>query len=100
LDGGKLAFTVAASNKASSVVAEKPVGSDWVNAVAKITADRQITLEVNGQRVGSSKISSLIPTDPNDNLQIGADTGSPVLGEKKVGNFTGLMESVRIRNGE
>jgi len=57
-----------------------------------------MTLRVDDRLVGQVQATDLIPRDPNDGLQIGADTGSPV-DKKTPANFHGQIQRVRIYHG-
>ncbi len=99
LSEGKLTFTVTASNRSSTVAAPESIDY-WAMVTAAVTADQNLVLSVDNEVVAKTKLHAFIPSDPNDGMQIGADTGSPVVSDKKLPNFTGLIESVRLYSGE
>jgi hypothetical protein len=53
---------------------------------------------VDDKQVGTTKAKGLIPRNPNDGLQIGSDSGSPV-DNKDSANFQGEIHRVRIFHG-
>jgi len=94
LQQGRPVFTVNGGSKPVSVVAKEAV-TGWVTLTGTITADRQITLAVNGEKTGEASLPQLIDRDPNDPMQIGADRGSPVV-DPVPPPFSGLIERVRV----
>jgi len=98
MEGGKPAFVVAAANKTSRVQAESSVLGRWTTLKAEITAGQMLKLSIDGKPAGEAKLHAMIPTDPNDGMQIGADEKSPVVPETCP--FTGQIESVRVVAGE
>lgn len=99
LKDGRPVFTVHADGKATQIVGAEAITGRWTQLDARIGADRKLVLHVDGVVVAKGKIPAFIPEDPNDSLQIGADTGSPIIG-KDVPPFTGLIESVHLYRGE
>jgi len=100
LEDGKPVFTVVSASSASRVVAPKGVGDGWVRVTATITAAKQLRLTVDGKPAGQARLHDFISRQPNDTLQIGADTGSQVDVKRVVPRFKGVIESVRIYSGE
>lgn len=104
LEGGKPVWTVTSSGTTTSVRGPSPVTGDWVRLTGSIASDRRLVLMVDGREVASGRLESLIPTDPNDGMEIGADRGSPVLEPGAAagdppGGFVGQIGSVRIYSG-
>lgn len=99
LEAGKPVFTVVAQNQPTRVAGQRSVGGEWVKLTARITADQAVRLFVDGEPVADGRLSGPLGT-PNDSLQVGADTGSPVVGDGATPRFVGLIESVRIYSGE
>ena len=98
LKEGRPAFTVVAGGKATTVAARDPI-RDWSTVVGVITAKRQLRLQVNGQWVAEAPLTQLIPADPNDSMQIGADLANLVVSPAPP-KFKGLIERVRVFSGE
>jgi arylsulfatase A-like enzyme len=71
---------------------------DWVNLRATLSNDLQMKIFVDDKQVGTTKAKGLIPRNPNDGLQIGSDSGSPV-DNKDSANFQGEIHRVRIFHG-
>jgi hypothetical protein len=87
-------FTVTVGNHAVAVESKEAV-HDWAVLVGSLTAERKLILTVNGRQVGEARLPSLIESDPNDGMQIGADLGSPVVTPQPP-QFSGLIERVRL----
>jgi arylsulfatase A-like enzyme len=100
LEDGKPAFTVTSGGTATTVAAKQAVTGAWAKVTAKLTADRDLILSVDGKEAAKGKLPQFIRAEPRDALQIGADLGSRVVKTKEVPNFVGLMESVRVYSGE
>lgn len=98
LSHGRPAFTVVTGGRTVTAQAKEPL-ADWATLVGTITADRRVTLRVNGQNAASAPLPDLIERDPSEGLQIGADLGSPVV-EPSPGRFAGWIERVRMYRGE
>jgi hypothetical protein len=92
-------FTVVANKEPSRVAAKRVVTGHWTKLTARYAAGT-VSLAVDEQPADRAILRQAINREPNDGLQIGADAGSPVLGEKRPPPFTGLIESVRIISGE
>ncbi|HPZ84315.1 MAG TPA: hypothetical protein PL064_12815, partial [Thermogutta sp.] len=59
---------------------------------------RQAALYVNGTLVGRKPLPDFISTDRRDSMQIGADTGSPIV-PAGTQRFKGEMKRVTIYRG-
>ncbi len=94
LKQGRPIFTVNAGGKPVSVTAKDAV-TGWITLTGTITDEHQITLAVDGRKVGQASLANLIDRDPNDAMQIGADLGSPVI-DSVPPPFNGLIERVRV----
>lgn len=97
LRGGQPQFVLNAGRVTSRLAATQAVAGRWVTLTAR-WHDDQAELLVDGQVAASGRLREALDAQPNDNLQIGADLGSPVLA-KPLPKFTGLLERVRIFSG-
>lgn len=100
LDQGLPSLTVTVGNSATTVSGRESILGAWTTLAGVITQAQDLRLYVNGKLAGSAKLPGFIAKDPNDGMQIGADTGSPVVEYKHPGKFVGLIESVRLYSGE
>jgi hypothetical protein len=71
----------------------------WAKLTAKLTVNKRLQLYVDGKLEAEAAIDELIFKNPNDGMQIGADTGSQVL-EKNVGGYQGKIEAIRLFMGQ
>ena len=97
LETGKPIFTLVGSNTPTRIEAKDSVKGKWCTVRAQYT-NTEAVLEVDGVVAGRASIASPLSRQPADGLQIGADLGSFVTGKEQP-KFVGLIESVRIYNG-
>ncbi len=97
LEEGRPRFTVSANNRAVTAEASAAI-EGWATLAGCLTEDCRVTLSVNGREVASARLPKPFDRDPNDAMQIGADTGSPVV-EPPPRPFVGLIERVRLFSG-
>lgn len=95
---GKPTFMYRTSSGMKTVIAPVSIIGEWATVTARVTADKQLLLELNGKPAGQTSLSEFITRNPNDGLQIGADLRSFVL-EKEQPQFKGIIENVRIYSG-
>jgi len=95
--GGVPVFAVNAMNKPTSVTAKEGIVDRWVKLTATV-AEGKLSLAVD-EAVTETKLSGLIPREPNDGIQIGADLKSPVDADAARTRLTGKIERVRIHRG-
>lgn len=99
LRAGRPAFAVNVANKQTLISGEVSIAGRWADLAARIAADRRIVLLVDGRQVAQGHLPSLIASDPNDAMEVGADEGSPVV-EPPPPRLTGLVDRVRLFRGE
>lgn len=99
LDKGYPVFAVNTRGRASSIRSKQKVANNWTTVGARITANKQLVLSIDGTEVGRAPLAEFIPRDPADGMQIGADLGNQVVSERPP-RFVGLIESVRIYSGD
>lgn len=95
---GRPGFAVTAAGKPTIITADQAVAGKWVQLAAAVTADRQMTLSIDGQAAASAPLPKFITKDPNDGLTIGADEKTTVMPDSPP-PFTGLIESLQITRG-
>jgi arylsulfatase A-like enzyme len=97
--GGRPAFTVRCNDQGRTAMAKQTTVGRWVH-LAGVIADGQAMLYVDGRLAARVGLPGLMGRDPHDAMQIGADTGSPVLESASALKFTGLLQSVKIYSGQ
>ncbi len=96
---GKPLFGYRSAAGLKTVRGRDSVVGKWAKVTAKLTVDKKLQLYVDGRLDAEVAIEELIFKNPNDGLQIGADTGSQVL-EKKLGGYQGKLETIRLFMGQ
>lgn len=96
---GKLLFGYRSTGGLKTIRGRDPIVGKWTKVNAKLTVDKKLQLFVDGRLEAETAIEELILKQPNDGMQIGADTGSRVL-EKSVGEYRGKIESIRLYMGQ
>lgn len=97
--GGRPAFTVRCDDQARTATAKQATVGRWVHLAGVIADDGQALLYVDGRQAARVGLPNLITRDPHDTMQIGADTGSPILESASALKLAGLVQSVRIYSG-
>jgi arylsulfatase A-like enzyme len=96
---GKPLFGYRTAAGLKSIRGRDSVVGKWAKVTARLTIDKKLQLHVDGRLDAEVAIEELIFKNPNDGLQIGADTGSQVL-EKKLGGYQGKLETIRLFMGQ
>jgi hypothetical protein len=99
LSEGKPAFAIHLGSKSIILKADEQISDRWLDLEAGITEKTEAYIKINGKTCRITKVDQFIEGDPKDILQIGADTGSPVLENRGGGNFQGYIESITINHG-
>jgi arylsulfatase A-like enzyme len=98
LESGKPVFTVVVGDSPTRIEADPISTGDWTTLHASYT-EKEIALSMNGHSAQHASLPAPLNRNPNDNLQIGADLGSPILPNEPP-PFTGLIESVKLYSGQ
>jgi concanavalin A-like lectin/glucanase superfamily protein len=96
---GRPTFTYTTPDGRRTIAGNESLPGRRAVVTARVTATKRLQLWVDGQQVAQIRLDAFIANDPNDNMQIGADRGSPVL-EAPVPAFRGVIERVRLFSGE
>ncbi len=95
---GKLTFLIRSPGNITRVALPGALEGN-ITATAKLAADGTVTLDAGG-RHATAKRSGLIPTNPQDGLSIGTDTGAAVGPYDTAVPYKGAIRSVEIRLGD
>jgi arylsulfatase A-like enzyme len=98
IENGKPVFAYRGPEGFWRAVGSDPILDKWVTLKATLGKDQQMKVAVDGQQVGQAQAKGFIPRNPNDGLQIGSDSGSPV-DKKSPEGFQGEIQRVRIYHG-
>lgn len=98
IEEGKPVFAYRGPEGISRAVGKDSILGQWITLRATVGKDQLMQVFVDDKQVGQSKSKGLIPRNPNDGLQIGTDSGSPVDKQSPEG-FRGEIQRVRIYHG-
>ena len=91
----KLNFLVRVDRKAQSIVSPQPL-SGAHEIIARLSADRSLTLSVAGKIVARGQAPKLLNSQPVDGLSVGLDSDGPVGPYEAPFAFGGAIETVTI----
>ena len=101
IEKGRPVFSVRASaDQLVSIAGKERIVGRWTHLVGVLRDDRTMHLYVDGQPVASAKADRLIPSDPVQSLEVGADVGGPVASYRSPNAIVGAIDEVRVYRGE
>ena len=101
LKGGKPQFSVrTAEDEVTSVAGEQRIVGKWTHLVGVLNANQQVSLYVDGQLAATGKAPKLIPRDPAQALEVGADEGGAVADYTSPNGMVGAVDEVRVYHGD
>ena len=89
-----------ASDKVASVTSPASIVGGWVHLAGVLTKDKQIQLYVNGRLAASGEAPQLIPSDPAQALELGADDAGAVGEYQSPNKLLGTIDELRLYHGE
>lgn len=95
LDKGKLCFVMCVNEKRTLVRSPDAITGS-ANFEAKWNANGEAYLKVNGKLVDKAD-AGIIPKEPGDSIQIGADLNRPVGNYNTPNHFTGSIENLTFK---
>ncbi|UCH36633.1 MAG: sulfatase-like hydrolase/transferase [Armatimonadota bacterium] len=99
LKDGRPHFALRIAGVVEKVGANRTINGEWVHLAAALTADRRMKLYVNGEEVASREGSAFIAADPNEDMQLGTDAGTPVADYRGNHALRGLIGEFRLYVG-
>jgi hypothetical protein len=94
-------FGVAINNRKFDVAASSKLVKEWQHLAGTLAADGTMKLYVGGQIVATGQASGLLPKEPANAIQVGADEESLVGPYKKEqAAYKGDLDELRIYRGE
>lgn len=96
LKDGQPTFLVRTESELNELKADKRIVGGWHHVVAMITADLEMRIYVDGQRLATGFSQGLVSHDPAQALEVGADASTAVGNYDSPNNFTGIIDEVRI----
>jgi hypothetical protein len=94
--GERPRFATRISGKATSIAAKSKTLGKWVHLAGVISSDKQMHLYVDGKLAASAQVDSLIPTDPQEAMEIGDDEGSGVAEYAGTTAFKGAIDQIAV----
>lgn len=96
LEAGKPQFHIRAKNELTTITAAKRSVGGWHHVAGVLTADKQMRLYLDGEKVAEGTATGLIDKDPAQGMEVGGDDQSAV-GEYQSPNlFGGVIDEVRL----
>ena len=98
VENGKPVFAYRSAEGIERIVGPESILDRWVTLKATVGNDRRMEFFVDDRSVGQAQAKGWISRNPNDGLQVGADTASPVEMNDPP-NFHGEIQRIRIFHG-
>jgi hypothetical protein len=96
METGKPTFHVRSASTLSTVSGTKRIVGGWHHIVGVLTAEKEMRLYVDGERVGEGKAAGLLTKDPAQGLEIGGDLGGSVGDYGQPFQFVGIIDEMRL----
>jgi len=100
LQQGRPHFTVRAKDQGGTAAADQQITGRWCHLAGVLTADKRLELYVDGKRVATAKTPTLIPAQPQESIDIGADSQSLVVEYRTAMQWEGRIDDVRLYHRE
>lgn len=97
---GKPQFMIRAGEALSAIGGKQAIGGKWVHLCGVLGKDKSMRLYVDGKLAAQGKAKSLITSDPQQAMEIGADDAGAVGNYKSPFPLTGMVDEVRLHFGE
>lgn len=99
LKEGRATFLIRANSELSEVSGGKRLVGGWHHLVGVLTEDKQMRLYVDGEKVAEGTAKDLIPNDPAQALEVGADSGTAVGDYTSPNTLSGIVDEPRLYFG-
>ncbi len=96
LKQGKANFALRANSELTEISGGKRLVGGWHHVVGMLDSDRSMRLYVDGQPVAEGSAKSLLPDDPAQALEVGADAGTAVGDYTSPHTLTGMVDEPRL----
>ena len=100
LEQGRPHFAAAIQSRRTVAAGKQKLDKQWHHLAGVLAADGTLRLYVDGTLVATANAGGLLPKEPANALQVGADEESPVGPYKNGGAFAGDIDDIRIYRGE
>ena len=100
INGGRPQFSVRSGGDGlTTLTAKGRITGKWTHLVGVLEEDGSMKLYVNGTLRSEGKSGGLIPNDPAQGIELGADDGGPVAGYSTPNAIQAVIDEVRIFHG-
>lgn len=96
LKQGKATFSVRADFKLSELSGKRRLIGGWHHLAGVLQEDKKMHLYVDGVQVASGEATSLLPADPAQGMEVGADAGTAVGDYQPPNTLTGIVDEPRL----
>lgn len=96
LKQGRATFSVRADFELSEITGGKRLIGGWHHVVGMLTEDKEIRLYVDGEKVAEGEAKSLLPADPAQPMEVGADAATAVGEYQSPNTLTGIVDEPRL----
>jgi len=101
LQQGRPHFTVRAGDQGGTSAAPQQAGTQpivgrWCHLAGVLTADKQLELYIDGQRIATAMTPTFVPSQPMESIDIGADSQTEVVDYQGTTGFEGPIDEVRL----
>lgn len=96
LQGGKPQFMVRTKEEVTIAKSKVETVGRWTHLVGVLNEGKQVKLYINGKLVDEVQAPSLLPSEPAQGLEVGADDAGAVGNYKSPLGFTGMIDEVRV----
>jgi hypothetical protein len=96
LQGGKPQFLVRTKEEVTIAKSKVETVGRWTHLVGVLNEGKQVKLYINGKLVDEVQAPSLLPSEPAQGLEVGADDAGAVGNYKSPLGFTGMIDEVRV----
>lgn len=96
LKQGKAVFSLRSDFKLSEVTGGKRLIGGWHHLVGVLTEEKKIRLYVDGKLVAEGAANGMIPADPAQGMEVGADEGTAVGEYASPATLSGIVDEPRL----
>lgn len=96
VEGGRAEFHIRSKNELKTITGGRRLVGGWHHVVGVLTADKQMRLYVDGEKVADGEAPGLINNDPAQGLEVGGDDGTSVGNYESPNPFGGVIDEVRL----
>lgn len=101
LSKGRPQFSVrTGSDELTTIVAKGRITGKWTHLVGVVQSNKEVKLYVNGELKSEGTLPRLIPSPPQQSLQVGADDQGAVATYRAPSGIQAVIDEVRLFHGD